>query len=30
MTPVQQTNLYSYKDQFNFLVNLYKKKKTSK
>ena len=27
MTPVQQTNLYSYKDQFNFLVNLYKKKK---
>ena len=27
MTPSQQTNLYSYKDQFNFLINLYKKKK---
>lgn len=27
MTPSQQTNLYSYKKQFDFLINLYKKKK---
>ncbi len=27
MTPLQQTNLYSYKDQFNFLINLHKIKK---